>query len=130
MSTSLTPTPFLLGQIAQLADSCNTDERFGEWGKNFSGVISLECDGSEAWLDVDGGQVRAVGLNPVERYAIGISGELSAWEQIWSGLPGGLHRAWRHRLLRFRGDQSALMRHYKMVWRLGDLMAQAGWGAR
>lgn len=129
MSTT-TPSLFGLGQIAQLADSCNADECFREWGRGFRGVIALQCDGSEAWLDVHDGEVRAVGVDAGHDALIRIAGELTAWEQIWSGLQGGLHRAWRHRLFRFEGDQAALMRHYKMVWRLGDLMAQCGWQVR
>lgn len=127
MANSSSAYPLSLIKLAQLAECCNSDDDFRQWGQYFTGAISLECGPHAAWLDVVSGEVRAVGAAAADDCVIRLRGELSAWQQIWDGLPGGLHRAWRHQLLQFQGDQSALMRHYKMVWRLGDLMHAAGW---
>lgn len=125
-----TPSPgqraFLsLAGLATLAERCNTDRRFGEWGRGFSGVIAFGAGAEEGWMRVAAGRVIAVGAVPVEA-TLRISGSLDDWQPILDGQQGGLHRAWRHQRLAFQGDRVALMRSYKMVWRLGDLLAGEG----
>lgn len=111
--------------IAALAERCNTDGSFREWGRGFSGVIALRAGEEEGWMRVREGCVVAVGTAPVEA-SVRISGSVGDWQPILDGQQGGLHRAWRHQRLAFDGDRTALMRHYKMVWRLGTLLAERG----
>jgi hypothetical protein len=119
-----------MAALADLAERCNTDERFAEWGRGFTGAVAFRCDDQEGWMRLDGGRVVAVGTGSPEGPAghplVRIAGTRERWQLVFDGQQGGLHRAWRHQQLAFDGDRVALLRHYKMVWRLGDLIGGKG----
>ena len=55
-----------------------------------------------------------------------IRGSSEDWRPVLRGLRGGLHRAFRHRLLTFDGDAVATLMLWKTIWRLGEALAEAG----
>ena len=55
-----------------------------------------------------------------------IRGSSEDWWPVLRGLRGGLHRAFRHRLLTFDGDAVAMLMLWKTIWRLGEALAEAG----
>jgi 3-hydroxyisobutyrate dehydrogenase-like beta-hydroxyacid dehydrogenase len=55
-----------------------------------------------------------------------IRGSSEDWRPVLLGLRGGLHRAFRHRLLTFDGDAVATLMLWKTIWRLGEALAEAG----
>jgi 3-hydroxyisobutyrate dehydrogenase-like beta-hydroxyacid dehydrogenase len=55
-----------------------------------------------------------------------IWGSSEDWRPVLRGLRGGLHRAFRHRLLTFDGDAVATLMLWKTIWRLGEALAEAG----
>lgn len=119
------PAAFLsLPALGGLAARCNDDSGFRSWAHRFAGVIELCCEDATGWLRVETGRVTAVGATPEPAATVRIAGGSASWSAITQGLPGGLHRAWRHRMLTFEGDLVAFMRHYKLFWRLGDLLAR------
>ncbi|MET4491222.1 hypothetical protein [Bradyrhizobium sp. LA7.1] len=56
-----------------------------------------------------------------ERNAVFVSGSVQQWQHAF-GLHGGLHRAWRYRLLAFTGDQVRMMTFWKTIWRVGEAL--------
>lgn len=108
--------------LAQLAEALEADGAFRREAAAFTGRIGLGIDAERGWLAIHGGAVPAVGTDQ-ETATIDIVGDAAAWEDVLRPVPGGLHRAWRHRLLQFRGDDAVLLRHYKMIWQLGAVLS-------
>lgn len=128
--------PFGAASLAKLAKLCAADPYFVEQAQGFDARIWLRRDGETGWLQIsaaDGAGTSAItvttGDGEPDSWAVGIAGTAEQWEEIWSGLPGGLHRAWRQKLLEFFGPEEALLAHYPMVWQLGELMVTTGWSA-
>lgn len=126
--------PFGAQSLAELATLCEADAYFMEQAKGFDAKLCLRRDGQTGWLQMraaDGTDTPVLtvtaGAGEPDEWAIGIAGTAEQWESIWSGLPGGLHRAWRQQLLEFFGPQEPLLAHYPMVWQLGELMVTTGW---
>lgn len=63
-----------------------------------------------------------------ERSAVLISGGADKWRVVLDGLHGGLHRAWRYRLLQFSGDQVRMMTFWKTIWRVSEALQKAARG--
>jgi hypothetical protein len=59
---------------------------------------------------------------------VSIRGSSDDWRPVLGGLRGGLHRAFRHRLLVFEGDAVATLLLWKTIWRLGEALGEAGKG--
>lgn len=114
--------------LRALADLCAHDEYFTEQAAGFNDTLLLARDGQLGWLHVTDDTIDA-GAGEPAAWLVGIVGTAAQWDVIWQGLPGGLHRAWRQELLEFRGSELALLRHYPMFWRLGELMVTTGWSA-
>lgn len=117
-----------LERLARLGELASRDTHFRQYGRRFHGDLTVYCGEQQANLRIEGGQVTAVSTVGNPQAQIRLRGDDSAWESIWSGMNGGLHRAWRHRMVQFEGDPQAIYGHWKMIWRLGDLMVAAGWG--
>ncbi len=93
----------------------------------YGATLTLVCD-DRSWdfrvadgrmkLAEDGGSLR----DP----RVVIRGGSEDWQPIVRGLRGGLHRAFRHRLLAFEGDAVATLTLWKTIWRLGEALAEAG----
>lgn len=89
-------------------------------------ILTLTCDSESRSFSVSQGHVKLIDNGDGEGMCrlprIHISGSAERWQPILSGLHGGLHRAFRHRLLAFDGDAVAMMSLWKTVWRLGEAL--------
>jgi len=117
-----------LERLARLGEIANNDPQFLEYGRRFRGDLAIRCGSEQGTLRIDGGRITGVSLNWSPEAPIRLAGEETNWQTLWRGMPGGLHRAWRHRMIHFDGDPQAVYGYWKMIWRLGDLMVDAGWG--
>lgn len=91
--------------------------------------VSLVANGElAATLLVDRGSVRvATPQEGGELPEVVIAGREADWQAILDGLHGGLHRAWRYKLLEFGGgDPATTFDLWKTIWRLGDALVAAG----
>jgi hypothetical protein len=113
-----------LGVLADLAERCNRDVAFGEWARRLDAIVLLRVGPDAAWVHIQLGKVVSIGEGNPAVHQIEIDGPAEAWDDILDGLRGGLHRAWRHQLLRFAGDRVLYMQHYKAFWRLGELLTE------
>jgi len=86
----------------------------------------LVCGSESIALVVDDGGVRSVANIELQSTpVIKISGTEDQWRTVLDGLHGGLHRAWRYRLLDFDGDPLVMMSLWKTLWRLGEALVAA-----
>jgi hypothetical protein len=95
----------------------------------YRATLTLVCDDRSWNLRVADGSVKLVedgGSSQDPR--VRIRGSSEDWRPILQGLRGGLHRAFRHRLLAFEGDAVATLTLWKTIWRLGEALAEAGEG--
>jgi 3-hydroxyisobutyrate dehydrogenase-like beta-hydroxyacid dehydrogenase len=93
----------------------------------YSATLMLVCDEHTWDYRVADGRVQMVedggsSQDPQVR----IRGSSEDWRPVLRGLRGGLHRAFRHRLLTFDGDAVAMLMLWKTIWRLGEALAEAG----
>ena len=94
--------------------------------------LTLQCDEKNWCLLIADGNIRSVpesGRLP-DAPQVFISGTAENWKRIIDGLRGGLHRAFRHRLLRFSGDPAAMLAIWKTIWRIGETLCAARKGMR
>lgn len=117
-----------LERLARLGELASADALFQQYGRRFHGDLSIGYGEQYGNFRIERGRVTAVSLAHGPEASIRLLGDEASWELIWKGLNGGLHRAWRHRMIRFDGDPQAIYGYWKMIWRFGDLMAAAGWG--
>jgi hypothetical protein len=117
-----------LERLARLGELASADPLFQQYGRRFHGDLSLGCGDQSASFRIEGGRVTGVSLADNPEAPIRLLGDEGAWEALWEGLNGGLHRAWRHRMIRFEGNPQAIYGYWKMIWRFGDLMVAAKWG--
>lgn len=140
---------FTLAWLAQVAARCNADARFVAAAERFDDVIELRCGpdtAAAALLRVRHGEV--VGLErrsgeapqtpqpsraaPSEASQTGRRGgvtlvaDADVWRALRAGLHGGLHRAWRHQMVRFDGDPELIFAHWLLLWRLGANLRDRG----
>lgn len=94
--------------------------------KWYRATLTLVCDDLSWNYRVADGRVKLVeGGSPRDPQVV-IRGGSGDWRPILQGLRGGLHRAFRHRLLAFEGDAVATLTLWKTIWRLGEALAEAG----
>ena len=110
--------------LERTAEILNDDPFVKENTKRCKATLYLACENNKFALAFDNGKVRLLadgesGADPV----VSISGNKENWNKIISGLPGGLHRAFRHKLLRFEGDATTMLTIWKTIWRLGEALA-------
>jgi len=94
-------------------------------------TLELICGSDEFAFAIEDGILRLLRENettPGPR--VTIAGSADNWVKIIDGLHGGLHRAFRHKLLRFDGDAASMLTIWKTNWRLGEALAEAGKGGR
>lgn len=93
----------------------------------YRATLTLVCDDYSWDYRVADGRVKLVedgGSSQDPR--VRIRGSSEDWRPVLRGLRGGLHRAFRHRLLAFEGDAVATLTLWKTIWRLGEALAGAG----
>lgn len=93
----------------------------------YTATLTLVCDDRSWSYRVADGRVELVedGGSPRDPQ-VRIRGGSEDWRPILLGLRGGLHRAFRHRLLVFEGDAVATLTLWKTIWRLGEALAEVG----
>ena len=104
----------------QLCKLCNQDKMFGELSQWFHGGICLNVGEKSCDFTYSNGLL-SVGPSD-EGQKIIISGPTEVWDKIRKGQPGGIHRAFRHQTLKFSGDMVEVMRNWKVIWRLGEVI--------
>jgi 3-hydroxyisobutyrate dehydrogenase-like beta-hydroxyacid dehydrogenase len=93
----------------------------------YRATLTLVCDEHSWDYRVADGRVQLVeDGGPSQDSRVRIRGSSEAWRPVLRGLRGGLHRAFRHRLLTFDGDAVATLMLWKTIWRLGEALAEAG----
>ncbi len=92
----------------------------------YTATLTLVCDDRSWDYCVADGRVKLVEDGGSSRDPqVRIRGSSEDWQPILRGLRGGLHRAFRHRLLAFEGDAVATLTLWKTIWRLGEALAEA-----
>ncbi len=117
-----------LERLAKLGELASSDALFQEYGRRFHGELTLGYGDQLVGFEIEGGRVTGVSLAGNPEAPIRLMGDEENWEALWKGLNGGLHRAWRHRSIRFEGDPQSIYGYWKMICRFGDLMVAAGLG--
>ena len=93
----------------------------------YRATLTLVCDDRSWDFRVADGRVNLVeDGGSSEDPRVLLRGSSEDWRPILRGLRGGLHRAFRHRLLAFEGDAVATLTLWKTIWRLGEALAEAG----
>jgi len=93
----------------------------------YRATLSLVCDDRTWDYRVADGHVKLVEDGSSSRDPqIRIRGSSEDWQPILQGLRGGLHRAFRHKLLAFEGDAVAMLTLWKTIWRLGEALSEVG----
>jgi hypothetical protein len=88
--------------------------------------ITLVCDAKRWTFEVREGQITLeANERPREQPEILIRGRSEDWQPLLRGMQGGLHRAFRHKLLAFEGDAVAMLTLWKTVWRVGESISLA-----
>lgn len=132
MVTRLATTPFTDAWRDALVDALARDERFGTWARWFSARVVLRRGDEVVWLVFRHGNVVASGRSEPDDLAgtgqstptIALVGDDHGWAQVLEGLPGGLHRAWRQQLIQFDADPVDVLRNYRAIWHLGEVMVE------
>jgi len=93
----------------------------------YRATLRLVCDG-ESWdfVVAEGHVNLAEDQVSSADSLVSIRGSSDDWRPVLEGLRGGLHRAFRHRLLTFEGDAVAMLLLWKTIWRLGEALGEAG----
>lgn len=104
-------------------DLLNSDCGFREAIQWMEATIRLEVNSDVMEVEVASGRVRPSRMHRKGAFII-IRGPREVWEKIRSGIPGGIHRAFRHHTLSFGGDMIEAMRSWKAIWMMGELMAK------
>lgn len=93
----------------------------------YTARLTLVCNDRSWDYRVANGRVKLVEDGGSSRDPqVRIRGSSEDWQPVLRGLRGGLHRAFRHRLLAFEGDAVATLTLWKTIWRLGEALAEAG----
>jgi hypothetical protein len=88
--------------------------------------ITLVCDAKRWTFEVREGCITLEpDEHPREQPEILIRGQSEDWRPLLKGMQGGLHRAFRHKLLAFEGDAVAMLTLWKTVWRVGESISLA-----
>jgi hypothetical protein len=88
--------------------------------------ITLVCDAKRWTFGVREGRMALEADERLrEQPEILIRGRSEDWRPLLRGLQGGLHRAFRHKLLTFEGDAVAMLTLWKTVWRVGEAISLA-----
>ncbi len=113
------------GLLQQVAARLNADSVVASNARWYRATLTLVCD-EESWhFTVAEGRVNltddhALSTAPV----VSIRGNSDDWRPVLRGLRGGLHRAFRHKLLVFEGDPVAMLSLWKTIWRLGEALSE------
>lgn len=93
----------------------------------YRATLTLVCDDEPWHFAVAEGRVNLTDDRvSSEGPRVSIRGSSNDWRPILGGLRGGLHRAFRHRLLAFEGDAVATLILWKTIWRLGEALGEEG----
>ena len=115
--------------LRQVEAGLNEDPIVASNTKWYRATLRLVCD-EQSWdFAVAEGRVnltedRASSTGPL----VSIRGSSDDWRPVLGGMRGGLHRAFRHRLLVFEGDAVTTLLLWKTIWRLGEALGEAGKG--
>ena len=110
--------------ITRVIDLLNNDQMVYNNTKWYTFNLVLKTESTQCQLTIQRGQVSLKNI-PEKLPEIIITGSNENWNKILNGLPGGLHRAFRHRLLEFSGDPIIMLSVWKTIYRLGVALAQA-----
>jgi hypothetical protein len=106
--------------------SLNEDPIVASNARWYTATLTLVCDDQSWDFRVADGRVKLVEDGGSSRDPqVRIRGSSEDWQPVLRGLRGGLHRAFRHRLLAFEGDAVATLTLWKTIWRLGEALAKA-----
>lgn len=106
--------------------SLNKDPIVASNARWYTATLTLVCDDRSWDYRVADGRVKLMEDGGSSRDPqVRIRGSSEDWQPILRGLRGGLHRAFRHRLLAFEGDAVATLTLWKTIWRLGEALAEA-----
>lgn len=97
--------------------------------RHHSAIYALTCPAYDTqYVFVDRGEIRLPHADEIPAADITIDGEEWQWQLVLAGLHGGLHRAWRYKLLNFTGDAVRMMFLWKFMWRLSESLVAARGG--
>lgn len=85
-------------------------------------LISNQCS---YCLIITDGMISASTSNGSKYPEVVISGSSEDWAKIIKGMHGGMHRAFRHKILQFKGDSIVMLSIWKTIWRLGESLVKA-----
>lgn len=113
--------------LRRVEDRLNEDPVVASNASWYKARLRLACD-DESWdFAVADGHVNLTDdVDSSPDPVVLIRGSSDDWRPVLGGLRGGLHRAFRHRLLAFEGDAVATLILWKTIWRLGEALAEAG----
>ncbi|MES2940752.1 MAG: SCP2 sterol-binding domain-containing protein [Pseudomonadota bacterium] len=109
-------------EAARLAQLLQADPVATAACRHHTATYGLRCDDALVLVTAERGHVSAVRAAGPAQPDITIAGTASQWQGILQGLHGGLHRAWRYKLLDFSGDAVTMMFLWKFMWRMGDAL--------
>jgi SCP-2 sterol transfer family protein len=112
--------------LRRVEASLNEDPVVAANARWYTARLTLVCDDRSWDYRVADGRVKLVEDGGSSRDPqVRIRGSSEDWQPVLRGLRGGLHRAFRHRLLAFEGDAVAMLTLWKTIWRLGEALAEA-----
>jgi putative sterol carrier protein len=112
--------------LLQIVESrLNEDPTVLENTRRLNFNLTLGIEGRETNFFFKNGSVKQVIKIDPNNPRVIISGSYENWLKIVNGLPGGLHRAFRHRILKFEGDYVTMLGIWKTIWRLGEALSSS-----
>jgi len=116
----------LTKEIVLLAEKyLNKDPFVIENIKYYDLVLLLKSGENEFFYKISNGSMQVVDNIFFEKPTVEISGNKENWTLVISGLHGGLHRAFRHKILKFEGDPVTMLSIWKTLWRVGEALSVA-----
>ncbi|MBB6453708.1 putative sterol carrier protein [Salirhabdus euzebyi] len=93
--------------------------------KFYSLNLLLKCDNHENYFNISKGNISLVKSLDNSKPLVIVSGSAEDWDKIIRGIHGGMHRAFRHKILKFDGDPVAMLSIWKTIWRIGESLKLA-----
>ena len=103
----------------------NDDPFFKENVRFYNFILCLECEEDRYYYNVSDGKITVLDANDDLRADVVISGNQENWGKIIDGMQGGMHRAFRHKMLHFSGNPAIMLSVWKTIWRIGEALTKA-----